>query len=68
MYTVYVGSHQDCDSAKDRFKKMALGPLYALTQQTKILGGIEKVHDKFANWFVMKEPFHLITLENCFKV
>jgi len=37
-------------------------------QQTKILGGIEKLHDKFANCFGMKEQFHLITLENCFKV
>jgi hypothetical protein len=47
---------------------MLLAPIYAIMQQVKLLGGVEKIHDKFANLFGMKEPFHLITLENCFKV
>ena len=38
-----------------------------LLQQTKTLGGIQRVHKKFETMFNYREPFHLVTLENCFK-
>lgn len=68
MYSLYIGQHGDCHSFKERIQKLVLSPIYALLQQTKLLGGVPLVHKKFEALFRFREPFHLLTLENCFKV
>lgn len=30
MYTLYIINHPDCRDASERFKKLALGPVYAI--------------------------------------
>ena len=68
MYTLYCVNHPDCRDNKERFKKLALGPVYAALQQTKILATFDGVYRWFEELFEMREPFHLLTIENCFKV
>lgn len=68
MYTLYIINHPDCRDHAERFKKLALGPLYAILQQTKLLSAVDPIYRKFEEWFEMREPFHLLTVENCFKV
>jgi hypothetical protein len=33
-----------------------------------VLGGLELVHKKFEAMFDYREPFRMMTIENCFKV
>ena len=61
MYTLYILNHPDIRDGSERFKKLALGPLYALLQQLKVLSAIDPIYLKFEDWFGMREPFHLVT-------
>lgn len=67
MYVVYIGSHNDIDSGEERCKMIQQAAFYTFGQWWKVLGGVERVHEKFAHNVGLKEPFHLLTLENCFK-
>ena len=68
MYSLYIVNHPECRDNAERFKKLALGPVYAILQQTKLLSAVDPVYRKFEDMFGMREPFHLVTAENCFKV
>ncbi len=47
---------------------MCLGPLYAVLQQLKLLASVDAIFRKFEEWFINREPFKLVTIENSFKV
>ena len=68
MYTLYILNHPDIKDNSERFKKLALGPLYAFLQQVKCLSAFDTIYHRFEDLFSMREPFHLLTVENCFKV
>lgn len=67
MYTLYIAQHNEVRSSAERFRKLAVGPLYTLGQWTKLLSASTTVYRRFEDCFGMREPFHLVTLENCFK-
>jgi len=68
MYTLYILNHPDIKDNSERFKSLALGPLYAFLQQIKCLSAFDTIYHKFEELFTMRESFHLLTIENCFKV
>jgi disulfide bond formation protein DsbB len=47
---------------------LCLGPLYAVLQQLKLLASVDAIFRKFEEWFINREPFKLVTIENSFKV
>jgi hypothetical protein len=65
---LYMASHADIQSQRERLKLICMSPLYALLQYTKILGASKRVHDKIYGRLDVKDELQLTALENCFKV
>lgn len=63
-----MASNSLIDNNKERFRMIALSPLYAVLQYLKLLGTFEKVHNYFVVKFKVQENIKLMTIENCFKV
>jgi hypothetical protein len=51
IFSIYILNHPDIRNTKERFKKLAVGPLYALLQQLKLLTAVDLVYLKFEDSF-----------------
>ena len=67
IHAVYMASHSQINTFKDRAILVGLSPVYALLQYTKLLGASPGVHSAY-NRKVGESYLQLLTLENCFKV
>ncbi len=68
IYMVYIASHAEIHSTKERFIKLLGTPVFALLEYLKLLPGIERLHDFFSYLFSMTDKHKLLTIENCYKV
>lgn len=68
MYILYIVQHNDAENANDKCKKLVLAPLFMILQQAKVLSGFEGVHAWFGRIFGYSDSYHLLSLENTFKL
>jgi hypothetical protein len=68
IYIVYIASHAEIHSTKERVIKLLATPVFAILEYLKILPGIERLHDFFSYLFSMNEKHKLLTIENCYKL
>ena len=69
IYILYMGSHQEIETGRDRMRKILLSPLYMLAMQFKIYAGIDRFNAWFLKKFQFEElTFNLMTLEKSFRV
>lgn len=68
MFLVYVASHEEIDSAKERRSKMLLALPYSLLQQLKLMGSSEARNKMIYDKFQRKDQFLLFNLENSYRV
>ena len=67
IHVIYMASHTQIKTVKERTILILLSPVYAFLQYTKLLGAFPSVH----HWYVAKAGdnyLQLLTLENTFKV
>ena len=68
IYVLYIGQHADLANS-DRCRKLAIGPLFMLAMQAKVLSGHDGVHRRFCARFDLSETkFALMTRENLYRV
>ena len=68
IYLVYIASHTEISSGKERTIKLLIAPIYLALQYLKLLPGIERVHYLFSYMFSFSEKHKFLTLENCYKL
>ena len=68
MFVVYVASHEEIDSAKERAEKMCLALPYALLHQFKLMGSFETCNSFIYHKFARRDQFLLFNLENSYRV
>jgi hypothetical protein len=68
LYFVYIISHEEIETAKERSLKMALMLPYAALMQFKLLGSFEDLNRYFFNKFKRKDQFLLFNLENSYRL
>lgn len=68
IYIVYVASHSEIYTTKERIIKVLATPIFAVLEYLKLLPGIERFHDLFSYIFSFNEKHKLMTIENCYKI
>jgi len=68
VFILYILQHHDAENVGDKCKKIGLAPLFMILQQVKVLSGFESVHAWFGKIFGYSESYHLLSMENTFKL
>jgi hypothetical protein len=67
IHVIYMASHTQIKTVRDRAVLIFLSPVYAVLQYTKLLAAFPSIHQ----WYMAKAGdnyLQLLTLENTFKV
>lgn len=51
IYFVYIASHTDIGTARERTIKMLITPIYAILQYFKVLAVSDRIHTMFISYF-----------------
>ena len=68
LHLVYMAANSEIQTVTQRVKLIALSPVYAALQYTKLLGASSFAQKKLYDKLEVSAPLKLVTLENCFKV